>query len=129
MRNGHPSAPAAASNRLESRWSVPRYQQAFIEFDHPVGKRRRLTVLDVSPAGVCFALPFYGLAGIETSSTLAEVVVRVGACEIEGELVVSHVTRESDQRVLCGGRFYPATALDQLQLQRVLVGLQSNHPI
>ena len=116
-------------NRLETRLAVPRAERAFVEFDYPqpTGKRRRLSLIDLSTAGLCFALPFYGLSGIELSTHLIDVVVRVGSCEIEGELLVSHVTRESDERILCGGRFYPATEIDQLQMMKAIVSLESFH--
>ena len=61
------------------------------------------------------------------STHLIDVIVRVGGCEIEGELLVSHVTRESDERILCGGRFYPATKSDQLQMTKTIVSLESIH--
>jgi len=115
------------SNRLEERISVPRAERAFVEFDYPqpTGKRRRLSLLDMSHAGLCFALPFYGLSGIDLSTHLIDVLVRIGGCEISGELFVSHVTRESEERVLCGGRFYPATKTDCLQLTKAIAGLES----
>jgi hypothetical protein len=78
----------------------------------------------MSSAGLCFALPFYGLSGITTSTNLVDVVIRFGGCEIEGELVVSHVTRESDERVLCGGRFHPATGHDRLSMIKAIAGLE-----
>ncbi len=115
------------TNRLEARLAVPRAERAFVEFDYPqpTGKRRRLSLLDLSTAGLCFALPFYGLSGIELSTHLIDVIVRIGGCQIEGELLVSHVTRESDERILCGGRFYPATEIDRFQMNKAIAGLES----
>lgn len=117
------------AGRLETRLAVPRAERAFVEFDYPqpAGKRRRLSLLDLSTAGLCFALPFYGLSGIELSTHLLDVIVRIGGCEIEGELLVSHVTRESDERILCGGRFYPATESDRLQMTKAIASLESIH--
>ncbi|TDI47435.1 MAG: hypothetical protein E2P01_06990 [Acidobacteria bacterium] len=117
------------ADRLETRLAVPRAERAFVEFDYPqpTGKRRRLSLLDLSTGGLCFALPFYGLSGIELSTHLLDVIVRIGGCEIEGELLVSHVTRESDERILCGGRFYPATESDQLQMTKAIASLESIH--
>lgn len=117
------------AGRLETRLAVPRAERAFVEFDYPqpTGKRRRLSLLDLSTAGLCFALPFYGLSGIELSTHLLDVIVRIGGCEIEGELLVSHVTRESDERILCGGRFYPATGSDRLQMTKAIASLESIH--
>jgi len=129
MRNEEPATVTQTSKRLELRLAVPRAERAFVEFDYPqpTGKRRRLSLLDMSSAGLCFALPFYGLSGVELSSHLIDVVVRVGGCEIEGEILVSHVTRESDERILCGGRFYPATKSDQLQMTKAIASLESIH--
>lgn len=117
------------ADRLETRLAVPRAERAFVEFDYPqpTGKRRRLSLIDLSTAGICFALPFYGLSGIELSTHLLDVIVRIGGCEIEGELLVSHVTRESDERILCGGRFYPATESDRLQMTKAIASLESIH--
>ncbi len=117
------------ADRLETRLGVPRAERAFVEFDYPqpTGKRRRLSLIDLSTAGLCFALPFYGLSGIELSTHLLDVIVRIGGCEIGGELLVSHVTRESDERILCGGRFYPATESDQLQMTKAIASLESIH--
>ncbi len=117
------------AGRLETRLAVPRAERAFVEFDYPqpTGKRRRLSLLDLSTAGLCFALPFYGLSGIELSTHLLDVIVRIDGCEIEGELLVSHVTRESDERILCGGRFYPAAESDRLQMTKAIASLESIH--
>ena len=115
------------TGRLEARLAVPRSERAFVEFDYPQpqGKRRRLLLLDLSSAGLCFALPFYGLHGVSNATNLTDVIVRVGGCAIEGEIVVSHVTRESEARVLCGGRFYPSTEQDRLQMLKVMASLES----
>ena len=125
MQNEKLDVTALGSNRLETRYAVSRAERAFVEFDYPqpTGKRRRLSLLDLSSAGLCFALPFYGLCGIELATSLLDVVVRVGGCEIEGEILVSHVTRESDARILCGGRFYPATEYDRLYMIKAIAGL------
>ena len=130
MRNAKlQAAVIEIPDREETRLAVPRTERAFVEFDYPqpMGRRRRLSLLDVSTAGLCFALPFYGLSGIELSTHLFDVVVRIGGCEIAGELLVSHVTRESDVRILCGGRFYPATESDRLQMIKAIVSLESLH--
>ena len=125
-QNEKSQATTLDTNRLETRYAVSRAERAYVEFDYPqpTGKRRRLSLLDMSSAGLCFALPFYGLSGIESSTNLADVIIRVGGCEIEGEILVSHVTRESDARVLCGGRFYPATEHDRLHMIKAIAGLE-----
>ena len=114
-------------SRAENRIPIPRAERAFVEFDYPqpMGKRRRLVLLDMSNDGLCFALPFYGLIGIDLSTHILDVLVRIGSCEIGGELLVSHVTRESEERTLCGGRFYPATETDRLQMTKAIMGLGS----
>ena len=116
-----------SKGRQEERLAVPRPERGFVEFDfpQPFGKRRRLTLLDLSAAGLCFALPFYGFSKLTVSTHLADVIVSIGGCEIEGEMVVLHVTRESEERVICGGRFYPATEHDRLQLSKAIAGLES----
>ena len=126
MENERLQVTTLDTNRLEARYAISRTERGHVEFDYPqpAGKRRRLTLLDLSSAGVCFALPFYGLSGIESSTNLVDVLIRLGGCEIEGEMVVSHVTRESDERVLCGGRFYPATDHDRLSMIKAIAGLE-----
>jgi len=116
-----------ATHRSEDRITVPLTERAFVEFHYPqpTGKRRRLSLLDMSRAGLCFALPFYGLSGIDLSTHILDVLVRIGGCEIEGELLVSHVTRQSEERILCGGRFHPATGADRLQMTKALASLES----
>jgi hypothetical protein len=114
-------------SRVDNRIPIPRAERAFVEFDYPqpMGKRRRLVLLDMSNDGLCFALPFYGLTGIDLSTNILDVLVRIGRCEIGGELLVSHVTRESEERVLCGGRFYPASETDRLQMTKAIMCLES----
>jgi len=127
MSNQEPQVTGTkTASRMEERISVPPTERAFVEFDYPQpsGKRRRLSLLDMSSAGLCFALPFYGLAGVDLSTHIIDVVVRIGDREIEGELLVSHVTRHSEERILCGGRFYPATKTDCLQLTKAIAGLE-----
>lgn len=115
------------SARMEPRHVISGAEIAFVEFDYPQprGRRRRLSLHDMSSAGICFTLPFYGLSGIDPTTHIVDVVVRIGGCEIAGELLVSHTTRESEERVLCGGRFYPATESDQLQLVKAIASLES----
>jgi len=114
-------------DRLEPRHSVPREQSGYIEFDYPqkAGKRRRVSLQDVSAAGLCFVLPFYKFSGVSLSTHLTDVVVRVGGCEFEGELSISHVTRESRERILCGGRFIPTTKSDRLQMIKLVAALET----
>ena len=64
------------------------------------------------------------MSGVGLSTHLIDVVVRIGGCEISGELLVSHVTRESEERMLCGGRFYPATETDRLQMTKAIASLE-----
>ena len=118
---------APTQQRLETRHAVPRAECAYVEFDYPqsTDRRRRLSLLDLSSAGVCFALPFYGLSGFSCATNLVGVIVRVRGRAIDGELVVAHVTRESNSRVRCGARFYPSTESDRLQLLRAIDNLDA----
>ena len=127
IKEARPVGVTKSSNRMEDRHLIPRAERAYVEFDYPqpTGKRRRLSLLDMSSAGICFALPFYGLSGIDLTTHLIDVLVRIGGCEISGELQVSHVTRESDERILCGGRFYPASKNDYLQMTKAIASLES----
>jgi len=116
-----------ANSRLQNRHAVPRFERAFVEFEYPqpMGKRRRLSLLDMSRAGICFALPFYGLPNLEVGAELTEVVIRVGGSEIEGTLFISHLTRESEERILCGGKFTARSGIDELQLSKTLASLEA----
>ncbi len=125
MRIG--TSRARPDKRLEPRHAVPRAECAYVEFDYPqsTDRRRRLSLLDLSSAGVCFALPFYGLSGFSSATNLVDVIVRVRGRAIDGELVVAHVTRESNSRIRCGARFYPFTESDRLQLVRAIASLDA----
>ncbi len=113
--------------RVEPRHRIDTGEAAVVEFDYPqpLGRRRRLTLHDMSTGGICFTLPFHGLSGIDPATHILDVVVRIGRCEIAGELLVSHKTRVSNERVRCGGRFYPSTESDHLQLVKAIASLES----
>lgn len=115
------------SERLWTRHAVPRAERAYVQFDYPqsTDRRRRLSLLDMSTDGLCFTVPFHGFTGVSSSTNLIDVIVRIGGCEISGELIVSHVTRKSEERTLCGGRFYPASQTDRLKMAQALAALKS----
>ncbi len=122
-----PTETHQAESRIQNRHAVPRFERGCVEFDYPqpLGKSRRLSLLDMSSTGICFALPFYGLPKMKVGDELTDVVIRVGGSEIEGTLTISHLTRESEERILCGGKFTARSGIDELQLSKTLASLES----
>ncbi len=100
---------------------------AHVEFEHPrPGPQWRLALVNVSRGGVSFDLGD-GLSGLETGTRVSRFVIRTCEHEVCGEFEASHVTFE-DGRTVCGGRFYPATAADDLALKQLITSLARLHP-
>lgn len=111
-------------SRRDERHHLSPALKARVEFDYPSGKRWRLELVDLSVAGLAFALD-QGHPKMECGSHLSEVQIHVGESELNGDLVILHVTRESDSRTVCGALFHPASEKQQVKLREVIEGLNS----
>jgi hypothetical protein len=95
-------------SRRDDRHSVAPRLQGRVEFDFPAGKRWRLELVDLSVAGLAFALE-QGRPQMECGSKLSDVKVHVGDLEVDGDLMILHVTKDAARRTICGALFHPAT--------------------
>jgi hypothetical protein len=100
--------------------------QASVEVAWPQasGPRHRLVLLDVSTSGLSFSFE-EELRDIESGACLPETVIRLGDTEIHGELVVIHVTPQTENRMVCGALFYAATDNDLVKWRAALSGIES----
>jgi hypothetical protein len=111
-------------SRRDERHHLSPDLKARVEFDYPSGKRWRLELVDLSVAGVAFALD-QGHPKMECGSHLSDVFIHVGETEMSGDLVILHVTRDSDSRTVCGALFHPASEEHQIKLKEVIEGVTS----
>ena len=115
------------SRRRQHRYRISRDKLARVEFAHPGpnGRRYGLDVTNISSSGVSFRVEETDeLTSLEEGTSLSEVVIRVGHCMIRGEMLVMHVTGDTDSRRVCGALFYPATDTDLVQLKGVIAGME-----
>ena len=120
-------SPVTKTRRRQHRYPIQRGKLARVEFTHPSpnGRRYDLDVTNVSSSGVSFLFERADeLASLEEGLSLPDVVIRVGACMIRGELLVMHVTCDAGSRPICGALFYPATDTDLVQLKAVIAGME-----
>jgi hypothetical protein len=95
-----------------------------VNYPQPEGRQHRLALVDVSVSGLSFVFEEQ-LAGLETGTDLHDVLIRVGDCEIHGELVVMHVTPHGHDRWLCGALFYAAGDTDLLKWRSAIAGMEA----
>jgi hypothetical protein len=115
-----------ANRRRIRRYSVAQAKSASIEFGYPNpnGRQSVLPLIDISVAGFSFELnePFPGL---ELGSSIEAVVVKIGDCEIKGDLVVMHLTDNADPEAVCGALFYPESETELVKLKCVVAGIEA----
>ena len=119
-------ATTTACRRKQRRHITLGTDQASVEvaWPQPSGQRHRLTLMDVSISGLSFTFE-EELQGIESGACLPETVIRLGETEIHGELVVIHVTQQTENRQVCGALFYAATDNDLVKWRAALSGIES----
>jgi hypothetical protein len=100
--------------------------EASVEFDYPNpgGHPCRLPLVDVSISGLSFA-GTDELFGIEAGTDLSDVTIRVGSCEMRGDLLVMHATPEGVPDAVYGALFYPASDTDLVKMKSVLAGIEA----
>ena len=92
-----------------------------MEFDSD-GVRRRAELVDVSVAGMTFALdsgPRLDKGAVVTNATL-----HIGECVVDGELLVKHSEPVRNSRADVGCLFFPTSQLGEEKLSAVLAGLR-----
>lgn len=90
----------------------------------PEGRLHTLPLLDVSVSGLSFMFE-EPLPGLESGASLNNVLVRLGDCEIRGELVVMHLTPQGPGRWACGALFYAASDTDLLKWRAAIAGMEA----
>lgn len=114
-----------ACRRKVRRHSTTGTVEACVEVTYPDSDARnvRLPLVDISISGLSFVMT-EELPAIENGTNLPEVVVRLGECEIQGELVVMHTTPHDD-RTICGALFYAETDDDLMKLRSAIAGMEA----
>jgi hypothetical protein len=114
-----------ANRRKSRRHSARGSEEAFVELAWPErgSERRRLPLVDISISGLSFAIGDE-LPGIENGSCIPHALIRFGDCEIRGELVVMHLTPQTETRTICGALFYAASDQDLLMYRSVVAGME-----
>ena len=93
-----------------------------ITYPQPTGPSHQFPLLDISISGQSFLFEDE-LPGIDSGDALSDVTVRLSDCEIQGELVVMHITAQSETRRVCGALFYAASDTDLLKWRSAIAGM------
>ena len=112
--------------RTQQRHTAVGTNTASIElsFPQPEGRRYLLPLVDLSVSGLSFVFE-EELAGIENGTALSDVRVHLGNCEIQGDLVVMHITERSSTQWTCGALFYAAGDTDLLKWRSAIAGIEA----
>jgi c-di-GMP-binding flagellar brake protein YcgR len=115
---------AQACRRKTRRHPATGTVEAFVEITYPdsVARNLRLPLVDISISGLSFVLT-EELPAIENGTNITDIVVRLGDCEIRGELVVMHLTPQTETRTICGALFYAASDQDLLKYRSAVAGM------
>ena len=90
-------------------------------YPQPNGAQRDVALLDISPSGFSFEVPDE-LLSLDQGSTVQGITLRFSNCELRGDMLVVHVTRE---RGVAGALFYPASDLDLVKLRTAVAALEA----
>ena len=112
--------------RTQQRHTAVGTHSASIELSYPQpkGKRYLLELVDLSVSGLSFVFEDE-LSGIEGGTSLSDVRIHLGDCEIQGDLVVMHVTERSATQWTCGALFYAASDTDLLKWRSAIAGIEA----
>jgi hypothetical protein len=112
-----------ACRRKQRRHRIAPDTNARVEFafPHPGGARHSLPLVDLSLSGFSFRMS-PELSWLETGTMIPEVVIHLGGCTLQGELLLMHVTRREG---ICGALFYPATDTDLIKLKSLIAGIEA----
>jgi hypothetical protein len=119
-------ATVSQSRRVARRYAVSKSHNARLEFDYPGpgGKHYDLPLIDISVSGLSFRCGDE-LPGMDSGTTLSPVVIRLGKCDIHGDLLVMHVTSGRSAEATCGALFYPAKDADLMKLKSAIAGIEA----
>jgi hypothetical protein len=100
--------------------------EACVEVTYPDSASRnvRLPLVDISISGLSFVMT-EELPAIDSGTNIPDIVIRLGECEIHGELVVMHMTPDGDDRTICGALFFAATDEDLMKLRSAIAGMEA----
>lgn len=112
--------------RSQRRHSVAPGADASIQLQHPPGCPWTLRVIDISVSGISFAFE-EDAPRIDSGENLSNVVIKIGSCTMEGDLLIMHVT-PVPPRTVCGALFYPATDDDLIKLKSMIAGIEAVQP-
>jgi hypothetical protein len=121
-------AVRTATRRKQRRYSIERDRNAIVAFEYPCpsGRPYRLPLLNVSKAGLSFALDDRDeLTTLDPGTRIEDVVVRIGDCEIDGEMVLMHLTPDDQSKALCGALFFPSSDDDLIKLRSLVAGMEA----
>ncbi|MDH3284724.1 MAG: hypothetical protein OEQ13_08280 [Acidobacteriota bacterium] len=110
-----------ANRRRQRRFSFPRELDAVLEFRHESAGNEtlRMPLRDVSGAGLSFSVE-QDLPGLDIGDCLDRVTLRLGESSIMGDLLVMHLSPDSNLGSICGGLFYPDSDAGIRALQEFL---------
>ena len=117
---------ATTCRRKQRRHATLGANQISIELTWPQSseKRHQFSLADVSISGLSFAFEAE-LHVIQSGPSISDAVMRLGDCEIRGDLVVMHVTPQSENRTVCGALFYAATDEDLVKWRAAMAGIEA----
>ncbi len=113
------------TRRRQLRYSLTG-NRACLEFEYPSpkGRQYRLTLTDMSASGVSFSLDREEAPLLEAGTTVSSALVRVGDCMIRGDLLIMHMTPDSETTLVCGALLYPESDSDLIKLKSVIAGME-----
>ena len=119
-------ATVSQTRRVARRYAISKSHQARLEFSYPGpgGKHYDLALIDLSVSGLSFRCG-EELPGLDSGTTLSPVIIRLGKCDIHGDLLVMHVTSGPPSETTCGALFYPAQDADLLKLKSAIAGIEA----
>jgi len=118
------SAPINSCQRPNERFWIWRAGEATVEFTYPDGCHWCCDLLNISKGGVCFGLMDEQPA-LDSGLRIAEAVLRIAEVDIEGSLVVVHITESLSAGTVCGAEFMPATEDDRNRLTHAISQLEA----
>ena len=94
----------------------------FIEFDSADEQHYRLSIIDISPHGLCFEFEDDQLT-LPAGFTIDRAVILVDGTEISARVTIAHVTNGFSIGTICGAKLEPATRSDEQKLVTVIKSL------